>query len=173
MWLVHSTSIYKLENILEDGEIKISKDRVSGRNKVFMSVLFDDMKLPSRDISDDTLIFFPIEILESYNVSHWASAWLGGNPEYQPNGQVVIKYDYKKSAMENAKIWQENFYVLHPQKKYKIYKEHGGKFNEVIFTESIPIGESAFIYVDKTRKIDFDVLDRIDNKKELKIKLGH
>jgi hypothetical protein len=174
MWLVHSTKKWNLKKILEEGEIKSSTKTKNVRysqdgefmDGLFMSVIFDDVKVLG---DHDALIFFPIDIMDSYGVSHWASGWLGGDPDYQPEGYKVIQYDDKKSAKQNAEVWQEWFYKLNTKKMYKTYRDthDSAKGNEVIFTESIPMGEASFIYLRKDKKVKFEVPDRIDNAREL------
>jgi len=170
MWLVHSTNKWNLKKILEDGELKPSsktdKERYDLKlDKVFMSVIFDQTEVKGKQ---EALLFFPIELMESYEVSHWSSNWNYGDMfDSDDEEDISVKYDYTKSAKQNTKIWQEYFYTLHPQKKYKVYGNiEGGKFNEVIFTESIPLGECSFIYLDKEIKVEVEVPFRVDNPRE-------
>ena len=75
MWLVHWTTIEGLEAILEDGEIKPSSKTKNfrfsqdeeGLDDIFMSVLFED-EIPVRN--PGPFIIFPLELMESYDVSH-------------------------------------------------------------------------------------------------------
>ena len=179
MWLVHSTNKWNLKKILEDGELKPSSKTDKERHdvkldNVFMSVLFDEMEV--KGYIGEVLLFFPMELMESYEVSHWSSNWNYGDMfDSDDEEDVSIEYDYTKSAKQNAEIWQEYFYTLHPQKKYKIYGKTGdGQFNEVVFKDSIPLGECSFIYLNKKTKVDFNtygvdevnIPDRVDNPRE-------
>jgi len=140
-----------------------------------MSVIFDQMDI--KGYIGEALIFFPIELMESYDVSHWSSNWNYGDMFDSDDGEdVSIEYDYTKSAKQNVEIWQEYFYTLHPQKKYKIYGKSGaGKDNEVVFRASIPLGECSFIYLNKGINVDkvntygvdeVKVPFRVDNPRE-------
>jgi hypothetical protein len=171
MWLVHSTNKWNLKKILEDGELKPSSKTDNERydvkiDKVFMSVIFDQMDIKGK--SNEALIFFPIELMESYDVSHWSSNWNYGDMfDSDDEEDISIEYDYTKSAKQNVEIWQEYFYTLHPQKKYKIYGKSGaGKDNEVVFRASIPLGECSFIYLNKESKVEVEVPFRVDNPRE-------
>ena len=179
MWLVHSTTTFNLKKILEDGEIKSSNETGINRYEenlpnVFMSVLFDDMKVLGKQ---QALIFFPIDIMASYEVSHWSSTWNYGEifdssqvDKISPRDDrdVSILYNDKISPRQNTEIWQEWFYRLYPQKMYKSYKMGTSvQMNEVIFNSSIPMGEASFIYLRKDKRVNFEVPDRIDNAREL------
>jgi hypothetical protein len=193
MWLVHSTTTFNLKKILEDGEIKSSSETGINRYEenlpnVFMSVIFDDMKVLGKQ---PALIFFPIDIMASYEVSHWSSTWNYGEifdssqvDKISPrtDSDVSILYNDKISPRQNTEIWQEWFYRLYPQKMYKSYKMGtSGQMNEVIFNSSIPMGEASFIYLIKDKRVKFntygvdevEIPDRIDNAKELNKLLGN
>lgn len=178
MWLVHSTNKYNLKKILDDGEIKPSSQTNINRHdinlsNVFMSVLFDNVKVLG---IREALIFFPIEIMESYSVSHWSSNWNYGDLfDESDEEEVSILYDVKESAKKNTEVWQEWFYKCHPQKMYKTYSRGtSAQTNEVVFSDSIPMGEASFIYLRKDINIDEadNYLYRIDNTRELNKRLN-
>jgi len=172
MWLVHWTTIEGLEAILEDGEIKPSSKTKNfrfardeeGLDDIFMSVLFEN-EIPTTN--PGPFIIFPLELMESYDVSHWSSSWQFGEVK-DVKGEDNFQYDTDISAKENAEIWRKRFYELHPQKKYKKFTLFGGQKNEVVFSSSsIPIGEASFIYtadaeeLPEKMRLDFDIIDDI------------
>jgi hypothetical protein len=182
MWLVHWTTIEGLKAILEDGEIKPSTKTKNlrfahdeGLDDIFMSVLFED-EIPTR--REGPFIIFPLEIMESYDVSHWSSSWQFGEV-VDRKGEDNIQYDTDISAKENAEIWRKRFYELHPQKKYKKFTLLGGQQNEVVFSArpgdsiSIPVGEASFIYTADAEELsgeliyDYDVIDDINKLNKL------
>ncbi len=142
MWLMHTTLERHLEKILEDGEIKPSIKTGISRYEtstpyVSMSVVFAEKVF--KNFLHGPIIFFPIEIMDYYKVSHWSSNWLYGHYS-TTDSEVSIKYNPRKSPIENTEIWKECFYNIHSDIRYKRFTDDGGAVqNEVVFTESIPI----------------------------------
>lgn len=175
MWLVHWTTEEGLEKILEDGEIKASSETDNlhfvhePSDDIFMSVLFEDR---IHKYACGPYIFFPLDIMEYYDVSHWSSSWLFGKIA-EGGKEVSIQYDDRISPLKNAKIWRKEFYRIHPQKRYKEFRMGlSGQWNEVVFNNpkgrtSIPMGEASFIFYMDYKDVDFDIPDRVSDVKEL------
>lgn len=166
MWLIHETSINNLKEILEDGYVRSSKEQNYGHlKKVYMSVLFDDMEI-SGDFSP--LLFFPISILDKYDVSHWSSTWFGEQfkKNKDDNKDYSVKYDKSKSAKDNVTDWHIIFRTLHNKAKNYKYGIHNSA-NEVLFNEKIPLSELAFIYLKKDHPVKFEIPKRVDTKQKL------
>jgi len=164
MWLIHQTTLSGLRKILKDGYIhpaaKTGNERSDMKLKeVYMSVLFDDMTVDGQGGSVDILLFFPLDIMKRHRPTHWTPTWSYGEVE-----DDTIGYVPSKSPSENARRWHSVFRDIHSRKSDFLYSK--GK-NEVVFSESIPIEEVAFIYVRKDVSIPFDVPKRIDTKQKL------
>jgi hypothetical protein len=171
MWLVHSTLPTNLKKILDDGEIKPSSQTGRERydvatDKVYMSVVFEEKIFK---YLHGPLIFFPIEIMEYYDVSHWSSNWNYGDMfDSDDEEEVSVKYNPKISPLKNAEIWKDIFYKIHPEAPYRWFTDGGrALMNEVVFNTSIPMGESSFIYLYENHNVNFEIPDRISTVKEV------
>jgi len=168
MWLVHETTLKGLNKILQDGYISPSSETKNlrlGENEldhVFMSVLFNDIKIVGYGETIDILIFFPLKIMEKYNPSHWSSDWVYGDFIETSDTDISIPYNKAKSSTENAKKWHTAFRQIHNK---KIEYDFKNSRNEVIFKQKIPISEIAFVYLKKDPK--FEVPNRVDTKQKL------
>ena len=157
MYLVHSTTVSNFKKILEDGEIKSSSITGNERydvllDQVFMSVLFDNVKVLGRH---DVLIFFPVDILKKYKISYWTPTWNYGEPLNS------IPYNKSLSPEKNVKIWEKVFYKINILKKYKVFSRigEGAQSNEVMFESKIPLSEAVFVFT--TSRLKMSKIDKI------------
>jgi len=157
MYLVHTTTLRNFEKIVKDGKLKPSSETGQRRydvylNEVYMSVLFDNVKISKP--GSQVLIFFPVQIMERYKVLHWSPIWDYG---FFDKDTGSIKYNFNMSAKNNVLRWEKQFYDINFQKMYKVFKPGSctsAAGNEVVFGESIPLSEAAFIFI-KDEKDNF------------------
>lgn len=119
MWLVYTTTVDELKDLLDKSQIKPLDDYIA------MNIVTkkEHSKIKSQ-------IFFPLDIMDIYNVSHYIS-------------ENSIEYDYEITPDENVKIWRKDSLFKNPR---------------VLFTEAISLSDSSFIYSPDTSNLSKDMI---------------